>query len=181
MKLKTIFAVLTLCAALPVSAGPELTMNKTEFAAAEKLKSYRFAGYPTQNRFKGKSVSPNLKNETARVFKTRLRAVLAENKPNAAGIYSTYGFGCGSSGCMAAGAVNNHTGTPVPLGEVLMGCGGVEEHGGLRSDPKSNLVIASGCMEGRLKDSDGISRFGHHYFLLKNGKFRHIRSVRVQD
>lgn len=179
MKLTRLFTVLLLSAALPAVAGPELTMTPQEFAAAQKQKIYRFDGYPTQNKFKGKSAKLNLKNSYARAFKTRLTEVLAENKPNAAGKYSTFGFGCGSSGCHTTGAIDNSTGTPIVLGEVLMGCGTLEDRGDLRSDPKSNLVVAAGCMKGRLKDSDDISRFGYHYFLLKNGKFHHLRSVRV--
>lgn len=179
MQPKTILAALMTAAALPASAGPELTMTATQFEAAQEQREYRFDGYPTQNRFKGKSAPLNLKNRYARTFKTRLTNVLAENKPNAAGKYSTFGFGCGSSGCVGIGAIDNHTGTPIYLGNILMGCGTPEEQGDFRSDPKSNLVVAAGCMDDRLNDGMGSSQFGYHYFLLKSGKFHHLRSVRV--
>ena len=179
MKLTRFFTVLLLSAALPAVAGSELTMTPQEFVAAQKQKIYRFDGYPTQNKFKGKSAKLNLKNQYARAFKTRLTNVLAENKPNAAGKYSTFGFGCGSSGCVGIGAVDNHTGTPIYLDNILMGCGTSDEYGDFRSDPKSNLVVASGCLKQYLKDDDGNSQFGYHYFLLKNGKFHHLRSIRI--
>lgn len=181
MKPKNLFPVLCLMAIFPALAGEEITMTPAQFKKAQKQKNYRFDGYPTKNKFKGKSAPLNLKNGYARAFKTRLKNVLSENKPNAAGKYSTFGFGCGSDGCHTTGAIDNSTGTPIVLGEILMGCGNSEERGDLRSDLRSNLVIASGCMEGRLKDSDGFARFGHHYFLLENGKFRHLRSVKIVE
>lgn len=181
MKTKAILAALTVAVALPAIAGPELTMTAAQFEAAQHQREYRFDGYPTKNRFKGKSAPLNLKNNYARAFKTRLTNVLAENKPNAAGKYSTFGFGCGSSGCVEVGAIDNHTGTPIYLGNVLMGCGTLEERGDYRSDPRSNLVIAIGCMDDRLNDRDGSSQFGYHYFLLDQGRFTHLRSVRVMQ
>lgn len=179
MKQKTLFAVITAMVAATAMAGPELTMTAQQFEAAQKQKTYRFDGYPTHNTFKGKSARLNLKNQYARAFKTRLTNVLAENKPNAAGKYSTFGFGCGSSGCMEIGAIDNHTGTPIYLDNIAMGCGTMEEQGDFRSDPRSNLLIATGCLNNRLKDSDGLSQFGYHYFLLDKGRFKHLRSVRV--
>ena len=62
----------------------------------------------------------------------------------------------------------------------MLGCGNSDEDGDFRSDPKSNLVIASGCLEGHLQDKDGSEQFGHHYFLIDKGKFKHLRSVRVK-
>lgn len=179
MQPKVIFVTLIAAVALPASAGSELNMTAAQFEAAQKQREYRFDGYPTKNRFNGKSAPLNLKNRYARTFKTRLTNVLAENKPNAAGKYSTFGFGCGSSGCVGIGAIDNKTGTPIYLGNILMGCGTSEEYGDFRSDPRSNLVIVSGCMDDRLNDNMGSSQFGYHYFLLKNGKFHHLRSVRV--
>lgn len=179
MKQKILFTVLSIVVSLPIFAGKEITMTAAQFEAAQNQKTYRFDGYPTKNKFKGKSAPLNLKNSYARAFKTRLRNVLAVNKPNAAGKYSTFGFGCGSSGCIEVGAIDNHTGTPIYLDKVAMGCGTVEERGDFRSNPKSNLVIAIGCMNGRLEDADGISQFGYHYFLLEQGHFKHIRSVLV--
>ena len=44
-----------------------------------------------------------------------------KNRPNAAGKYSTFGFGCGTSGCIEAGAIDNTTGTPIQLGNLLLG------------------------------------------------------------
>lgn len=180
MKPNLIFAVL-LFVPLSAWAGPELTMTQAQFERVQKQKSYRFDGYPTKNTFSGKSAKLNMKDRYARTFRTLLRNVLAENRPNAAGKYSTFGFGCGSSGCIEAGAIDNTTGTPIQLGDLLLGCGDIDDRGDFRSDPKSNLVIASGCLEGRLKDKDGLTQFGHHYFLLEKGRFKHLRSVRVEN
>lgn len=179
MKPNRIFAVFLLVP-LPVLAGPELTMTQAQFERAQKQNSYRFDGYLTKNTFNGKSAKLNMKDRYARTFRTLLRNVLAENRPNAAGKYSTFGFGCGTSGCIEAGAIDNTTGTPIQLGDLLLGCGNSDEDGDFRSDPKSNLVIASGCIEGHLLDKDGLTQFGHHYFLLDKGKFKHLRSVRVE-
>lgn len=174
--------ILTVLLLVPFTAvaGPELTMTKAQFERAQKQKIYRFDGYPTKNAFNGKTAKLNMKDHYARTFRTRLREVLAENRPNAAGKYSTFGFGCGTSGCIEAGAIDNTTGTPIQLGDLLLGCGNSDEDGDFRSDPKSNLIIASGCLEGHLKDKDGSEQFGHHYFLIDKGKFKHLRSVRVE-
>lgn len=178
MKPQRILAVL-LFLPLTTFAGPDLTMTKAQFERAQKQKLYRFDGYPTKNTFNGKTAKLNMKDQYVRTFRTQLREVLAENRPNAAGKYSTFGFGYGSSGCIEAGAIDHTTGTPIQLGDLMLGCGNSDEDGDFRSDPKSNLVIVSGCIEGHLLDKDGLTQFGHHYFLLEKGKFKHLRSVRV--
>ena len=45
----------------------------------------------------------------------------------------------------------------------------------------SDLLIAVGCIENRLTNSQGLYRFGYHFFSMNNGQYRHICSVRVVD
>ena len=56
-----------------------------------------------------------------------------------------------------------------------------DEYGDVFTRRDSDLLIALGCMDGRLTNSQGLNRFGYHYFAINNGQYKHIRSVSVVD
>lgn len=186
MELKQVFRGLIAVAVLGcisiAHAGPELLMTKQQYEQIQqKDLSYRFAGYPSKNKYRGTNAKLDTRVDFAKTFPTRLREAL-KTKPDVSQKFISFGWGCGSGGCNVVGLLDANTGKPYPLGEVVMGCSENEnEFGDMFTRRDSDLLIAVGCMDGHLTNSQGLNRFGYHYFAINNGEYKHIRSIRVVD
>lgn len=148
--MKKLISLALLCAA-----------SHTSFA-----KDPQFSDYPAKL-YNGKPAKLLLNNETAKLFKTRLTASLAQ-KPVFAGEYVLAGWGCGAE-CISYTFVNKRTGQVVE-----------QDFGGETGDEiqkyklDSNLLITRGSEFDSNYNEIGSST---NYFLIKNGKFELLKKV----
>jgi len=92
----------------------------SERACAELSHVPRFADFPAEKPFVGKSRPLVLDSKFALMYRTRLREALRHGKPDFAGRYIVTRWGCGSSRCNEGAAIDAATGRAVQMPGALV-------------------------------------------------------------
>jgi len=135
--------------------------------SSEQTNVPQFKDYPSKEAYTGKPAKLLLNNDTAKLFRTRLREALTQ-EPEFAGEYVMAVWGCGTE-CRSYTFVNKRTGQVIE-----------QSFGGENGDEpekfklNSNLLVAHGTEY----DND-YNEIGYHasFYVLENDKFRLIKKV----
>jgi hypothetical protein len=139
-----------------------------------QTKTPQFKDYPSEKIYKGKNAPVQLKTESERMFRTRLRDA-AKQKPNFAGHYVLTAWGCGTT-CLQGAIVDVKTGK-VSFWDFSLCCWGIEDDNfnPIEFRINSKLIVFSGNRNE--KDNDN----GAHFYKFENGKFIHIKTIPKKD
>lgn len=127
----------------------------------------QFKDYPSKEAYTGKPAKLLLNNDTAKLFRTRLREALTQ-EPEFAGEYVMAVWGCGTE-CRSYTFVNKRTGQVIE-----QSFGGEDGDEPEKFKLNSNLLVAHGTEY----DND-YNEIGYHasFYVLENDKFRLIKRV----
>ena len=157
-------------------------MKKTTLLALLLVTVFATAQTPTYSKYTVKTEKVtakevNLKShKEARMYRTNLKAALANSDVNFAGKYILTNWGCGS-GCTQGAIINAHTGNaffPLELQGVL--AGGIElgNHDMLEYKKNSNLLIIYGYAGGGFNPETETQQ-GIYYYLWTGTKFKLLK------
>jgi hypothetical protein len=129
----------------------------------------QFKDYPAEAAYKGKNAPLKLTKDN-RDYRTRLRAA-AKEKPDFAGRYILTTWGCGTA-CLVGAVVDAKKGSVTFLPGAIY----ADSRQNIAYDYKLNsrLLIIYGTIDQKGFEGEPKS----HYFEFKNGKFRHIKSIK---
>lgn len=131
----------------------------------------QFGDYSVRSIFNGKNVEPKL-DQDGRMFRTRLRAA-ARQKPDFAGEYVLTAWGCGTS-CLTGAAVNVRTGAVTFIPFSICCWAYDQDVKPIDYRLNSRLIIFTGARN----ESDSEGAADRHYYELRNGQFRFIRTIK---
>ena len=129
----------------------------------------QFKDYSTKI-YNGKTAALAMNNDTAKTFRTRLRAALQE-KPNFAGEYVVTMWGCGM-GCRSYNFVNKRT------GEVLSESFGGEEGQEVDSFKANSRLLVT--LSEVYEDNSDTANYYAYFYELKDKKFHLIKKVKTE-
>lgn len=129
----------------------------------------QFTDYPVKP-YTGKTAQLDMTDESARMFRTRLRDALKE-KPDFAGEYVTTMWGCGAS-CRMYSFVNKRT------GKLLHAGFGGEENAEdvVATRPNSKLLVTQ--EENRNENWD-VESLTTRFYVLEKEKFKLLKSIKT--
>ena len=182
--IRVIFAFCVLLCSKPILADDDSDL-------AETLKSYpylisekdipenapKFEDYRTEAIDTRKRGEIDLSDPQATRYRTVLRSWLKRG-PNFNTIYSVATWGCGT-GCIQIAVINCKTGRTIfPDEFTTIDAGHVYYKGPIRAvyfKINSSLIVISGALD------EDKSKYGIHYYQLKNNKLIPIRFVKLKD
>jgi len=136
----------------------------------------KFENYAVGRVYNGRNARPVITKDD-RVFRTRIRWAAANEKRDFAGEYILAQFGCGAE-CLYTFALNARTGRVAWLPFSICCWRPMDLVTPTESRLRSRLLVLRGLRsEGRGQFS-GDARTDTHYYELRNGKFRHLRTVK---
>ncbi|RZG70709.1 hypothetical protein EXE10_15980 [Acinetobacter sp. WCHAc060033] len=129
----------------------------------------QFKDYPVKP-YIGKTAQLDMTDESARMFRTRLRDALKE-QPNFAGEYVITMWGCGAS-CRSYAFINKRT------GKLLAGGFGGEEsqEDVIDSRANSRLLVTQ---EENMNENWEVESVTTRFYLFENEKFKLLKSVKA--
>lgn len=135
--------------------------------SSEQANVPQFRDYPSKEAYTGKPAKLLLNNDTAKLFRTRLREALTQ-EPEFAGEYVIAVWGCGTE-CRSYTFVNKRTGQVIE-----QSFGGEDGDEPEKFKLNSNLLVAHGTEY----DND-YNEIGYHasFYVLENDKFKLIKKV----
>ncbi|MCH7333991.1 hypothetical protein [Acinetobacter modestus] len=135
--------------------------------SSEQANVPQFRDYPSKEAYTGKPAKLLLNNDTAKLFRTRLREALTQ-EPEFAGEYVMAVWGCGTE-CRSYTFVNKRTGQVIE-----QSFGGEDGDEPEKFKLNSNLLVAHGTEY----DND-YNEIGYHasFYVLENDKFKLIKKV----
>jgi hypothetical protein len=142
----------------------------------------KFKDYPVSEMYRGKNAPLRLTRDD-RMFRTRLKWAVDNQKVDFAGRYIITSWGCGA-GCIQGAAIDAKTGKVSWWGFSLCCWSGDQDdvangfsfRGNLVEFKKDSRLIV---FYGVRNEEDGDH--GVHYYKLENGRFVHLRSVKVPE
>jgi hypothetical protein len=161
-----IFAFVLIFAALLVCSNESIFAQK---------KTPRFKDYPVAEIYKGKNAPLKLSRDD-KMFRTRLKWAVDNQKPNFAGHYILTTWGCGTS-CIMGAVIDAKTGK-VSWWNFSICCWSGEADDNFQPiefRDNSKLIIFFGVRN----EEDGDH--GIHYYKIENGRFVHLQSVPVKE
>lgn len=130
----------------------------------------QFKDYPVQSVYTGKTAQLDLSDESARMFRTRLRDALKE-KPDFAGEYVTTMWGCGAS-CRTYSFVSKRTGKLLQVG-----FGGEENaEDVVATRPNSRLLVTE---EENRNANYEVVNITTRFYVLEKSKFKLLKTVKA--
>lgn len=128
----------------------------------------QFKDYPVKP-YTGKTAQLDMTDESARMFRTRLRNALKE-KPNFAGEYVITMWGCGAS-CRSYAFINKRT------GKLLAGGFGGEgsQEDVIDSRANSRLLVTQ---EEHMDENWEVDSVTTRFYLFENNKFKLLKTVK---
>jgi hypothetical protein len=130
----------------------------------------KFSDYSVSEVYKGKNAPVRIDSDS-RLFKTRLRWAVRNQKPNFAGRYILTFWGCGTS-CIQGAAIDAKTGTVYWWGFSTASIDAEEK---VKYRLNSRLIIFHGLRN----EEDGDN--GDHYYQFNGRKFVHVKTVLFED
>jgi len=150
-------------------------------AFPQKNNKPKFGDYAVSEIYRGRNAPLRLTRED-RTFRTRLKWAVNNQKPNFAGRYIITSWGCGA-GCIVGAAIDAKTGKVSWWGFSLCCWSGEDEdvagfsfRGNLVEFRKDSRLIAFYGVRNEEEGDHGI-----HYYKIENGRFVHLRSIRVPE
>ena len=138
-----------------------------------KVSFPRFAAYPAGNPYRGRVAKMRVPRGLGEDLRLRLKDSLSsDDKPDTAGRYIRLKWPCGST-CIGGALMDARNGRVIMLPSIS-GWGEVQDgFEPIAGRLDSRLVVLSGARNER-----GI--FGRHFYVIDNGRLRHLRSVEVE-
>ncbi len=134
----------------------------------------RFTDYPASGKpYAGRIARMKVPRDLGENLRLRVKESLGDDdKPGIAGRYIRLTWPCGTA-CVGTGLMDAKTGRVIMLPH-MSGWGDVtNEFEPIEDRLNSRLIVLSG-----IRDENGIS--GRHFYLMNNGRLRHLRSVEVE-
>lgn len=144
----------------------------------------RFEDYPVNERYAGKTAPLILSSPEVREYRTRLREGSRE-KPNFAGHFIIWTWGCGGGGCLEGGIIDVRNGRVVLLPSVCCGSfdsTGNEIHYPLEYHVNSSLIVLYGHIAQDDRSGPLPKSVRHQeavfYYKVENDCLKLIRAVK---
>jgi hypothetical protein len=129
----------------------------------------KFEDFPAGEIYKGRSATPKVVDQGARLFRTRIREG-AEKGPRFAGRYAVAQWGCGS-GCGSMALVNSEDGSVHWAPFSILAIPVDQEQPAVSFRLDSRLLIVRGCPE------DNFSACGSYYYEWTGKAFKLLRKI----
>ncbi len=138
-----------------------------------KVSFPRFADHPAAKPYTGRIAAMKVPRGLHEDVRLRLKDSLrSDDKPGIAGRYVRLTWPCGST-CVGSALLDAKTGRVIML-PTMSGWGEVEDSfEPIDGQIGSTLVVLSGA-----RNEKGV--FGRHFYVLENGRLKHLRSVEVE-
>jgi hypothetical protein len=171
-------------ATLPEAIPIELTDgDSNEVVATEE---FPFKEYPVTEFYKGKNAKLKLTKEEKRLLGGRLQYTIENKKVDFAGHYIMAIWSCGMW-CTASAIIDAKTGKVFGWNGILTPCfpdldkdfACNPEFSNIEYRADSSLIVFFGHIFRDERDETGVR--GFHYYNFRNGRLKHLKSVRVQE